>query len=173
MFLLSIAFQLLPLIVLGNQAKLTMEKKYLLHAHNYIRQTRSRCDYIWSTPADEELNNLVWDEGLAWTAQIHADKCINTPSEPRERTTCRWKSVGQNIAEVVNMKEATVKWKDGSRFYNLINDNCRQYKNYTIDCNSYKQIVNANTTHIGCAVNFCEHNTTNGKYMVVCNYAPA
>ncbi|KAH9581372.1 Histone H2A.V [Schistosoma haematobium] len=154
---------------LGGQEEMAEFARTLLHHHNYVRQTRNQCDYYWSTPSETKLGNLTWDDGLQVTAQQYAEQCENSPSRLNDRTTCRWKSVGQNIAQVHSVSYAINVWRDGSRFYSFKNDKCGE--NY--DCSMYKQIVNINTTHIGCGVHMCNKNINKGKYIVVCNYAPA
>ncbi|CAH8547036.1 unnamed protein product [Schistosoma turkestanicum] len=162
-FLISSAF--------GSQNQQIIQyKKLLLSHHNYIRQTRNQCDYKWSVPAEIKLNDLIWDDGLEVTAQQYAEQCENLPSHTHERTTCRWKSVGQNTAHVYSVPDTINVWRNSHRFYNFQNDECQSGHN----CYVYKQVVNINTTHIGCGIHLCyDYVKQRNKYMVVCNYAPA
>uniref|UniRef100_A0A5K4F824 SCP domain-containing protein n=1 Tax=Schistosoma mansoni TaxID=6183 RepID=A0A5K4F824_SCHMA len=153
---------------LGGQDETAKFTRTLLQHHNWVRQTRNKCDSRWST-SEKKLGDFIWDDGLYVTAQQYAEKCENIPSGLQDRTTCRWKSVGQNVAQVSSVYDAINVWRDGSRFYNLKNDEC--VVNH--DCSMYKQLVDINTTHIGCGVHLCNKNTNKGKYIVVCNYAPA
>ncbi|CAH8608027.1 unnamed protein product, partial [Schistosoma bovis] len=78
----------------------------------------------------------IWDDGLHVTAQQYAEQCENSPSRLNDRTTCRWKSVGQNIAQVHSVSYAIKVWRDGSRFYSFKNDKCGENH----DCSMYKQV---------------------------------
>ncbi|VDQ08166.1 unnamed protein product [Trichobilharzia regenti] len=89
-------------------------------------------------PSETELTDLIWDDGLAITAQMYAKRCRNVISSPHERTTCKWKSVGQNVAEVGEIKDAPALWRDGARYYEYKDDLCTK-ENDEYYCDSFKQ----------------------------------
>ncbi|KAK4468643.1 hypothetical protein MN116_007829 [Schistosoma mekongi] len=154
---------------LGNQLEMSTDENLLLYYHNYIRRERNTCDSRTSIPADVKLNDYIWDYSLHETAQQYAKQCENHPSSMQYRTTCRWKSVGQNIAKVNSIQNAIEQWRNEHRYYDFTTDSCQANHN----CYVYKQIVNSNTTHIGCAIQLCNESMSTGKYLIVCNYAPA
>ncbi|TNN04854.1 GLIPR1-like protein [Schistosoma japonicum] len=169
MIILLLLMNIIISYSLGNQLEMTRDENLLLYYHNYIRRERNTCDYHTSIPADVKLNDYVWDYGLHITAQRYAKQCECYPSSMQSRTTCRWKSVGQNIAQVNSVQNAIEQWRNEQRFYDFTTDSCERNHN----CHVYKQIVNSNTTHIGCAIQLCIHSMNTGKYLIVCNYAPA
>ncbi|CAH8865155.1 unnamed protein product [Trichobilharzia szidati] len=147
-------------------------KAVLLHRHNFIRQLANKCERTYIPPPEKELTDLIWDDGLAITAQMYAKTCRNVIGTPHERTTCKWKSVGQNVAEVGEIQNAPVIWRDGSRYYDYKDDHCTK-ENDEYYCDSFKQMIFANTTHIGCGAHLCHEDVDSKKYIVVCNYAQA
>ncbi|NWR45477.1 PI16 inhibitor, partial [Regulus satrapa] len=133
------------------------EKKIILDEHNKYRSQVS--------PPARAMMKMTWDVDLEVDAQGHAEKCT-------------W---GQNgdpgrynlfaMAPTLDVKLAIEEWNGARKFYNLTTSTCvpRQM------CDSYTQVVWAETTRIGCGKSSCgkiDGMETENEQLFVCSYYP-
>lgn len=123
----------------------------ILIAHNKWRSVVGVADLEWS----EDLANKAM-------ALLNGSTCelfINT------------EGLGQNGSHSfggLNAEEVIDIWASNIQFYDYDSDSCTALIG---NCESYKQIVWANSTSLGCASATCFNNSTNTK-MWVCLYDP-
>ncbi|KAH8873905.1 Venom allergen 5 [Schistosoma japonicum] len=140
----------------------------LLNLHNYERRLRESCIFEDIVPAEEKLDELTWDNELAADAQRFADQCKEYVKQS-VRSVGKWESVGQNAIEVTEIADAVRLWTKEANYYNHSLDTCMAGH----DCDSYKQMVQAETKHIGCGAKWCIDIQLPLNFLVVCNYSPA
>nr|CAX73488.1 hypothetical protein [Schistosoma japonicum] len=143
-------------------------RNLLLALHNDERNVRSSCEYADIVPAEEKLDELTWDNDLGADAQRFADQCKKYVKQS-VRSVGKWESVGQNAINVSEIADAVRLWTKEANYYNHSLDTCMAGH----DCDSYKQMVQAETKHIGCGAKWCSDFKPPLKYLVVCNYSPA
>lgn len=139
----------------------------VLCQHNYIRA------YGTDPEPDEPLEPLSWSTDLEDVARGYAEGCVYEHNADRSETISGY--VGENIAAtsweatavyVVNM------WAEEVDYYDYDSNSCDDGE----QCGHYTQIVWADTTSVGCAVNYCADlenvSWSSGAYFYVCNYSP-
>ncbi|NXG14967.1 PI16 inhibitor, partial [Grallaria varia] len=145
------------------------EKKIIVDEHNRYRSQVS--------PTARAMMKMTWDTKLEALAQSEAEKCIwkcNTESG------CIWKYNNEGdqqegnifaMAPTQDLKSAVKEWNEEKKFYSLISAKCAPGQM----CGNYKQLVWADTEHVGCGVKFCEKIKgieAENKRLLVCKYSP-
>ncbi|NWI54398.1 PI16 inhibitor, partial [Calyptomena viridis] len=135
------------------------EKKIILDEHNKYRSQVS--------PPARAMMKMTWDKELEDLAQSYAEKCIWDHNKDRGQR-------GENLfvmAPNLDLEFAVKDWNGEKKFYNLAKSLCVPGQT----CDNYKQVVWADTQHIGCGANFCEKIEgieTENMHLLVCNYYP-
>jgi len=168
--------------VFKQEKGLTVEDKtYLLNRHNtYRRLVATGHGYVAGRTA-ANMNYLEWNEGLAATAQKHAEDCTG-PSHDKEANRLvgtTFATVGQNMMDCSRtmdcagaaMANFAVEGKGFSYSKVKNSDSCDETKNVAGTCGHYLQLIWAATSYVGCGYSKC---TGKGKYArLVCNYGEA
>uniref|UniRef100_A0A646QDZ8 Cysteine-rich venom protein n=1 Tax=Hemiscolopendra marginata TaxID=943146 RepID=A0A646QDZ8_9MYRI len=132
-------------------------QKMMLQMHNEFRRI--------TTPQAGDMRYMKWDEYLADTAQMWADRCNFTHGFPEEVLASR-KAMGQNLYAGTEYtgRQAMIMWNEEREFYDFETGECEPGE----QCGHYVQLVWAESEHVGCGVARCL-----GKgYMIVCHYRP-
>ena len=119
--------------------------------------------------AHNQYRALVGVAGLEWSEDLAA-KAIALLEASTCMITNNSEGLGQNsmlAQESFSMEEITDVWASNLEFYDYENDSCTTL---TGNCDSYKQIVWANSKTLGCAKASCFN--TNGFAIWVCLYDP-
>ncbi|VDO03639.1 unnamed protein product [Rodentolepis nana] len=146
----------------GAESSTAMEK--VLGLHNKVRR-KLASGQICHQPRSYVMPLLRWNSTLAARAQAWANKCTFDLEPHGERKTAEFESYGQNIG--VSQKFGKRGLMEVSTMI-IANNRCRDGKM----CNTYTQIVWANSTDLGCGLNRCK-DSTYGEVYLVCNYGPA
>ena len=125
----------------------------VVEAHNKLRSAVGVQDIQWSQElADSARNcaaNFIQTCGGPECTTLHGQLEFYTFPDPNVRWS--WEAVVGG-------------WSDNGTFYNYEADTCAFPRN----CDSYKQIVWANTTEVGCFQATC----SNGSNLWICHYNP-
>ncbi|MEO7916885.1 MAG: CAP domain-containing protein [Dokdonella sp.] len=131
-----------------------------LNAHNAVRAGVSPA----ASPA---LPIMQWNESVAATAQVHADRCVFEHSGNP--------GLGENIyalgawADVE--EDAALYWALEAANYNYGSNSCAPGQ----QCGHYTQMVWRSSTNLGCGIRQCNSGSPWGSgewSVVVCNYSP-
>ena len=169
-------------------------EKQFLDMHNEQRASIAAGD-ISGQPSATNMNELLWDAGLASVAQTYADKCHYDHNDNRGtefRTIAdaggasfvvndMSDSVGENIfatTQKTNLAGVVTwgmgAWFDEHEFYTYSTRKCDDGE----QCGHYTAIVWAETRYVGCGMAVCDNITgitqtweNNGGTFGVCNYA--
>ncbi|XP_027584634.1 peptidase inhibitor 16-like [Pipra filicauda] len=134
------------------------EKKIILDEHNRYRSQVS--------PPARAMMKLTWDTELEADAQSHAEKCIWEDEESGGHKENLFA-----MAPALDLKHAVAEWNGERKFYNLLTSTCLPGQM----CGNYKQVVWADTEHIGCGAKLCEKiegKETENMHLLVCKYFP-
>jgi pathogenesis-related protein 1 len=111
---------------------------------------------------------LLWDDGLAATAQAYAEKCVFQHSGHA--------GLGENLAAYYppghKAADAVKDWVDEKAAYDYASNSCSAV------CGHYTQVVWKSSTRLGCGVATCTQNSPFGPKFPgawenwVCNYTP-
>jgi len=111
------------------------------------------------------MQEVVWDAGLAAQAQGHANTCILQHSTNRV-------NVGENIwaAPYSDFSGAVKMWFD-----EVYDSRCGCTNGFKDCCGHYTQLVWADTNRVGCGYAYCPNLWYSGgqHYILVCQYSPA
>ncbi|NWU80326.1 PI16 inhibitor, partial [Onychorhynchus coronatus] len=135
------------------------EKKIILDEHNRYRSQVS--------PPARAMMKMIWDKKLEADAQSCAEKCIWEHNEESGRQE-------ENLfamAPTLDLKHAVAEWNGERNFYSLLTSKCHPGQT----CDNYKQVVWAETEHIGCGAKLCEKikgMETENMHLLVCKYSP-
>ncbi|NXM78789.1 PI16 inhibitor, partial [Serilophus lunatus] len=135
------------------------EKKIILDEHNKYRSQVS--------PPARAMMKMTWDKELEALAQSYAEKCIWDHNKERGQR-------GENLfamAPNLDVESAVKEWNGEKKFYSWAKSTCVPGQM----CDNYKQVVWADTEHIGCGAKFCEKIEgleTENMHLLVCNYYP-
>lgn len=176
----------------------TDDKQQILKVHNDLRAKLARGE-IPGMPAATDMNQLVWDDGLANTALAYVETCpgLNHNAQrgidylnQRDAGNTRWGPDSQYlpnfcqgqdcIAVGENLLWTSIYWTINSAVGAIENLWWDEYQDWTYGnhnagceagsvCGHFTQMAWANTRYIGCAV---ANNCANGS-VLVCNYFPA
>nr|Q7Z156.2 RecName: Full=Venom allergen 5; AltName: Full=Allergen Pol s V; AltName: Full=Antigen 5; Short=Ag5; AltName: Full=Cysteine-rich venom protein; Short=CRVP; AltName: Allergen=Pol s 5 [Polybia scutellaris rioplatensis] len=153
------------------------EKKLIVDEHNRFRQkvaqgleTRGNPG---PQPAASDMNNLVWNDELAYIAQVWANQCQFFVHD-KCRNTAQYQ-VGQNIAYSAStaaypgIVSLIVLWENEVKDFNysqgITKENFAKVGHYT-------QVVWAKTKEVGCgSIKYIEKGMK--SHYLVCNYGPA
>ncbi|KAJ8023538.1 Peptidase inhibitor 16 [Holothuria leucospilota] len=127
------------------------------------------------------MAEMKWDAVLASQAQVWADKCIF--EHPNTAVSKDYDGIGQNLHAVYNTHGLETTKPDATDAVDSWNS---EVQNYTYEhnacatkevCGHYTQVVWAETTNVGCGINYCLSAKYNEVYLpnawiVVCNYIP-
>ncbi|KAL3319874.1 hypothetical protein Ciccas_001449 [Cichlidogyrus casuarinus] len=144
------------------------DKKMILQQHNEIR-AKVRQGLVPGQPADPTMKDLKWDDKLAKTAAVLANKCKMEHDKAEDRKTPNYEYVGQNLAAGPQVDQFVGMWYGEYKDYTYKSNSCVPGKM----CGHYTQVVWDSTTHVGCAVKKCPR-TSSFQYgnFLVCNYGP-
>ncbi|XP_071434769.1 peptidase inhibitor 16-like [Pithys albifrons albifrons] len=133
------------------------EKKIILNEHNRYRSQVS--------PPARAMMKMTWDTHLEAVAQSDAENCI-------------WENgngdYGRNVFAVAptqNLQDAVKGWNEEKKFYSLVTGKCAPGQM----CGNYKQLVWADTEHVGCGAKLCEKIRgieAQNHRLLVCKYSP-
>jgi len=164
------------------------DKIAILKSHNKYRNTTAQ-GKTYGQPSASNMNQLIWDDGLAQVAQDYSSKCIWAHNKERSRdlldhldeTSFEYtnQQVGENLFITTGTESLSVLLKGVQYWYN-------EYMYYTYgttggssscqsgqQCGHYTQMVWANTRYVGCGYTKCPSTSgvsmTNGV-LLVCNY---
>ncbi|VDP26616.1 unnamed protein product [Schistosoma margrebowiei] len=151
--------------VFGLEAK---EAKLMLEVHNEHRGYRKKCDQTDIVPAEELLRPLEWNNELEAAAQLWSQNCDAYDDEP-VGSVGKFDSVGRNTAVSSELAEAVTYWMEESDRYDHKSDQC----DIPHQCDSYKQIVQADTAYVGCGYSRCEGVGNLNEKLITCFYSPA
>uniref|UniRef100_A0A3Q0KNE3 Venom allergen-like (VAL) 24 protein n=1 Tax=Schistosoma mansoni TaxID=6183 RepID=A0A3Q0KNE3_SCHMA len=143
------------------------EAQLMLRVHNDHRAYRKLCGEEDIVPAEEILQPLEWDDKLAAAAQSWSEKCNPFDEEPIGNVG-KWDSVGRNSAIHSELAEAVAYWMKESNYYDHNSDLCEPSHH----CNTYKQIVEAQTAYVGCGYTRCEEYEYPSNMLIACYYSP-
>jgi len=116
-----------------------------------------------SPAAPSPIPELVWDEGIAATAQAYAENCVFQHSGGPYGENLYATSVSATAADVVGS------WVSEVSDYNYQSNSCSGV------CGHYTQVVWADSVHLGCGVATCTTGSPFGGGSWenwVCNYDP-
>ncbi|KAL3309033.1 Mitochondrial Translation Optimization [Cichlidogyrus casuarinus] len=133
-------------------------------------------------PRATSMQQMVWDEGLAATAQKKADTCDFAHDNSADRIPVGgagkpiYEWIGQNLELLgssdsnFNISKAMDDWWAENLDYNFQTSSCTNGKM----CGHYTQMAWASTTNLGCAHKICPETSDMPMpwALVVCNYAP-
>ncbi|XP_023237315.1 cysteine-rich secretory protein 2-like [Centruroides sculpturatus] len=142
--------------------RFTQQEKYLfIDLHNKYRGN--------VTPSAANMQFIEWDNNLERIAQDWADKCIWTKGNLADPSLKE--KMGQNLYQgsTRNPQDSMEYWTENSELYNFKRNFCRRPN----QCQSYTQIIWAETRFVGCALKIGCWKYKEIKYYVVCNYYPA
>ncbi|XP_055890377.1 glioma pathogenesis-related protein 1-like [Biomphalaria glabrata] len=142
----------------------TEEATGIVDRHNELRTSEQSSDML----------NITWNSALETNAQTHAAKCNFTHSTGEFRSNVGGFSyAGENIyassGTSLNVTIIVDYWYSEKSDYNYDTNTCTKV------CGHYTQVVWANSTAIGCGVQFCpvlDSSSMNNSYFVVCQYGP-
>ncbi|RTG82270.1 uncharacterized protein DC041_0010750 [Schistosoma bovis] len=97
-----------------------------------------------------------------------SQKCDAYDDEPIG-SVGKFDSVGRNTAVGSELAEAVTYWMKESDHYDHNSDHCEQPH----QCDSYKQIVQAETAYVGCGYSRCEGVGYPNEKLITCFYSPA
>jgi pathogenesis-related protein 1 len=126
-----------------------------------------------SARAEVGVAALFWDEGLAASAQVWANKCIDVEAplglldHNANRSVGFPFYVGENIfgtGGAASGVDAVALWVAEKANYNHGNNTCNGV------CGHYTQVVWSTTVRVGCAMSFCAN--LQFENSVVCDYGP-
>uniref|UniRef100_A0A3Q0KR45 Venom allergen-like (VAL) 23 protein n=1 Tax=Schistosoma mansoni TaxID=6183 RepID=A0A3Q0KR45_SCHMA len=143
------------------------EAQLILQVHNEHRAYRNLCGEKGIVPAEEILQPLEWDDELAAAAQSWSKKCNPYEEEPIGNVG-KWNSVGRNSVIQSELAGAVAYWMEESNIYKHNTDSCSS----TFECNSYKQIVQAETAYVGCGFTRCRQYEYPSNMLIACYYSP-
>ncbi|CAH8602200.1 unnamed protein product [Schistosoma bovis] len=156
-----VIFSLLILDLTGAKQNLSQKLETVHRLHTYYRNSLLLCK-VPSQPPAYDMEVLRWNKKLARNAQQVANKCDLNFDLVNDKLLEQFESVGQNVAETDTIENAMENWFRESHNYNYEIDKCNG------SCSNYRQMVWAQTKHIGCGLNKCKT-----KLMIVCNYSPS
>lgn len=179
-----VVFLLVSVCAIPSFAALTDEQKdELLKAHNHYRSRVS--------PTATNMAALVWDEQLSYLSQYWAVRCEYILNENRHEQDSNYDYVGENIAGsanyTTNLTAMVFNWYFEGRLYDYSTAACTDDDGNEEEegCESYTQLVWANTRRVGCGAYLCEElmdwedDNDNGDdddeksvLYVVCDYGP-
>lgn len=145
------------------------DKAELLDDHNKFRSVTA-LGRTGSQPGATNMLKLEWDEALAVSSKVHADKCNFQHSTGR--------GYGENLAAAAsssglsfsNLKNGIVNWYNEHTDYNFDPNTCSGV------CGHYTQVVWANSDKVGCAYQSCQDGDIFSGYayqlILVCQYSP-
>ncbi|KAK4468623.1 hypothetical protein MN116_007811 [Schistosoma mekongi] len=166
-----VQFSIVLLVLLniyGNSAVIWyIQNSEILALHNAYREA-IKFGRVPYQPKALSMSKLQWSYELAELARGWVIRCIPRRSDLMLRNSSKWTYVGQNVAVVSKVRDSPAVWFDQYRNYNYTANICAPYK----ICADYKQLAYADTTHIGCAYNYCGKLNGPDKILVVCNYGP-
>ncbi|KAJ8042182.1 Peptidase inhibitor 16 [Holothuria leucospilota] len=148
----------------------TTEQYFLLNAHNNYRRSVS--------PPAVSMNTLTWDATLAIKAQQWVERCHY--GHPNTAIYRSYAGLGQNLYIRIGtttkppVTDPVDKWYREVNYYNLATNKCDTGR----VCGHYTQLVWADTSKVGCGINFCSRVTTDyGRiystaWLVACQYSP-
>ena len=146
--------------------------------HNELRRKVAKGkETIGNQPAAANMNELVWDEELAVSAQRWTDQCVS--GHDHNRRVPSEKFVGQNYAETSSSVNSGV--TDYTKFVQMWYDEVKDFKSGVSSFKTgspntgvighYTAVVWAETKKVGCGY---VHIQKNGWYTKImnCNYSP-
>ncbi|NXG00195.1 PI16 inhibitor, partial [Sakesphorus luctuosus] len=134
------------------------EKKIILNEHNKYRSQVS--------PPARAMMKMAWDTQLEALAQSDAEHCTLEIANGR--------NYGRNVFAMTptqNLQDAVKGWNEEKKFYSLVSGQCVPGQM----CGSYKQLVWADTEHVGCGAKLCEKIEgieAENQRLLVCKYSP-
>ncbi|KAJ8023542.1 Peptidase inhibitor 16 [Holothuria leucospilota] len=149
------------------------DQKAILEVHNYYRSKVS--------PTATNMEEMKWDSVLAKQAQDWADTCVY--EHPNKTIHKDYIGIGQNLYAIYNVygletakpdaTEPVESWHSEVQYYYY------EYNACVVDevCGHYTQVVWADTTDVGCGINYClsakyDNTALPNAWIVVCNYSP-
>ncbi|VDP54523.1 unnamed protein product [Schistosoma curassoni] len=145
-----------------------VEEQLMLKVHNEHRRYRSKYNKTDIVPAEAILQPLEWDDELEAAAQRWSQKCDAYDEEPIG-SVGKFDSVGRNTAVISELAEAVTYWMEESDHYDHKSDQCE----IPHQCDSYKQIVQAETAYVGCGYTRCPGYEYPANMLTACFYSPA
>jgi hypothetical protein len=163
----------------------SIEKSELLQAHNYYRSS--------VYPLATNMVKLEWDEDLARLAQYYSANCEYMRNEHRHDQSEDYDYVGENIAATANytynLTRMVQTWWAGQYYYDYSTAYCgddeednnkdkrNDDKEEFDECQSYTQMVWAETYKVGCGAFRCSElrmyeEGDYGAMLLICNYGP-
>nr|Q2L6Z1.1 RecName: Full=Venom allergen 5; AltName: Full=Antigen 5; AltName: Full=Cysteine-rich venom protein; Short=CRVP; Flags: Precursor [Vespula maculifrons]ABC73068.1 venom allergen 5 [Vespula maculifrons] len=153
------------------------EKQDILKEHNDFRQKVARGLETRGNPGPQppakNMKNLVWNDELAYVAQVWANQCQYGHDTCRDVAKYQ---VGQNVAltgstaaKYENPVNLVKMWENEVKDYN---PKKKFSENNFIKIGHYTQMVWANTKEIGCGSMKYTENKWHYHYLV-CNYGPS
>ncbi|NXR30765.1 PI16 inhibitor, partial [Zosterops hypoxanthus] len=133
------------------------EKKIILDEHNKYRSQVS--------PPAKAMMKMSWDTDLEVGAQNHAKNCVWGQNGGRG-----WVNLFAT-ASTLDVKLAIEEWNKERKFYNLTTSRCVPGQT----CDSYTQVVWAETTRVGCGQSSCKVVSgidIDNAELLVCKYYP-
>jgi len=130
---------------------------YLVAKHNEFRGM---------VPA-QDMRYMFWDDFLAQTAQLHANRCDFRHSNNRQ-------DIGENIWASArgDYSKAVELW-----YVEVFNKRCGCGIQYKHCCGHYTQVVWAETYRVGCGAAKCRNiwglGNSRHRHVLVCHYNPA
>uniref|UniRef100_U5EVJ6 Putative scp euk: scp-like extracellular protein n=1 Tax=Corethrella appendiculata TaxID=1370023 RepID=U5EVJ6_9DIPT len=153
------------------------QRQILLDAHNQCRSNVAK-GLNPALPFPTGLTEVTWDADLAKGATQNANQCVNGHDQCRNTPTCQ--NAGQNIYQGsssqpitnfdVHLQSAVKKWCDENTSCDAAQ--IASYLETTPNgvIGHFTQIVNEQSTKIGCALSYYTKNAWYNAY-IVCNYA--
>eukprot|EP01084_Bolivina_argentea_P266128 451290_1 len=199
-FVLWLSLCYTPSSGIGSGKLTTTEKRKILDLHNELRDRVAGGGLIGEGhPAATDMNQLIWDDGLATLAQNWVNTCQykHNPNAAKQLKAIRdknpqgtkWgKRLGKKMGDgTIWVGENLARRTYGTPYtLNLVLKQMEsgwfdEYKSWTYGpaglkctrtyCSHYTQMVWANTRYVGCAVkNNCKGNSKN--HIFACNYFP-
>ncbi|KAL5964628.1 Cysteine-rich secretory protein LCCL domain-containing 1 [Taenia solium] len=157
---------LLTVLFVGAHALSSEDRKSILDFHTAVReQVRPRASNMMLMRYSKELENL---------AERWAKQCKYLYTDARQ--DLGYKGIGQNIAAsggvMPTIRWLANTWRLQAKHYTYSNNSCIPMR----ICRHYMQMVWADSTQLGCAVNRCDHMKPGWPppvYYLVCQYSPA
>lgn len=124
------------------------QQRKILQYHNYYRSN--------TIPPAANMRYLVWNEKLARSAELWAEKCTYQLPIPRGF------DMGNYFFATYNKPEDhVISWYNKREHYAFANNSCK----FGEDCASYKTMMNAALLSVGCAQKLCGQ-----IYLLSCRY---
>ncbi|XP_055891420.1 glioma pathogenesis-related protein 1-like [Biomphalaria glabrata] len=133
----------------------------------------SRHNKLRADEPSTDMLNMTWNTALESNAQSHASRCNFSHSSGANRTNVgEFSYAGENLyasSGTLNVNSFVDSWYSEKSQYNYDANSCSG------TCGHYTQVVWANSTAIGCGVQFCPvlaSSSMKNSYFVVCQYGP-